>query len=737
MSTSHYDDEDDVKSDFSYVQSDVLPTPNMPHPNFSKPDDIGSASQYSEDESHYSSHYSLGSWKMGPPPKVKSGSARDSTRDNTRDSYMSSFSEYSGHVNHLAQPVSVKVVNEPVEPTVNRSLSSKRYNAKSYPAATTSEASSTTPQKLDTYQVSDNSKLEPDLQYHTSVQSSIPPRSSRRPKSEVVDTRDLTQAIEEYKLRDLPAFPQEQPKNLQDQPKNQPKHGHSQSQQLPHSHTPKKGHKKRFSLAISDDLDKLMERANSMKLKTYTFNQLPKSDDSSIGLKGSEDIKKSTDSFKTASLHGESEDERPLNVSKRTISSGLPPRPSSNDLQKARQASNQISKTKLQMSKSNSSFEQPLPQPPMSYNNSDDESHYSDEGLLNDDKDRGSVNTKNSQDSRVGLGVGIAATGVAVDAGTVEMTDAMSPRKSIKLSPRFDNASSFNSPNLENSLKFTQPIDRPQLEQLPKNFDKSESPNDYSGDYSPKGQYSPKQFSNQVYDDENNSSQYNDEPYQGGEELAGDQAVYAGQGAYPMDQYESRFADDEAMRPTSAIEGSPGKNQFPNDPTPSSKEIQSEFKTPENNLLKPQQVPPPINPLHQPHLSHDDKDFNLEDQYYDIDEPVVATKPGRAKSVKDSTKHPKKMKRKPSKKKSTKRESSGQLKPFSYHTLINLLESINGTIIGEEFNQLNLPIREKQLIEKIVDQLSRLTLDMVLDEQRYDIGIDRLERALKVLEGFM
>lgn len=92
------------------------------------------------------------------------------------------------------------------------------------------------------------------------------------------------------------------------------------------------------------------------------------------------------------------------------------------------------------------------------------------------------------------------------------------------------------------------------------------------------------------------------------------------------------------------------------------------------------------------------------------------------------SKHPKKGKA------SGKRES---LKPFSYSTLINLLESTNGTIIGEEFGQLNLPMKEKQLLEKIVDSLSRLTLDMLIDESRYEVGITRLEKALKAVEGFM
>lgn len=120
-----------------------------------------------------------------------------------------------------------------------------------------------------------------------------------------------------------------------------------------------------------------------------------------------------------------------------------------------------------------------------------------------------------------------------------------------------------------------------------------------------------------------------------------------------------------------------------------------------------------------------------EEDYYDVDEPEVH--PARAKSVKESTRNP----RRKSTKKRSKRASSGALKPFSYNTLIHLLESINGTVIGEEFETLNLPVKEKQMIEKIVDLLSRLTLDMVLDENRYEIGLQRLEKAHRVLEGFL
>lgn len=123
-----------------------------------------------------------------------------------------------------------------------------------------------------------------------------------------------------------------------------------------------------------------------------------------------------------------------------------------------------------------------------------------------------------------------------------------------------------------------------------------------------------------------------------------------------------------------------------------------------------------------------------DEDFYDIEEPVLVSKAVRSKSVKASTCKSAKRKSKHIKTRDT---SAGRLKPFSYNTLVHLLESMNGSVIGEEFELLNLPIREKQLIEKIVDLLSRLTLDMVIDENRYEVGIDRLERAHRVLEGFL
>ncbi|CCG24052.1 hypothetical protein CORT_0E04670 [Candida orthopsilosis Co 90-125] len=170
-----------------------------------------------------------------------------------------------------------------------------------------------------------------------------------------------------------------------------------------------------------------------------------------------------------------------------------------------------------------------------------------------------------------------------------------------------------------------------------------------------------------------------------------------------------------------------------------------------------------------------DENPNYDDEYYDIEEPIQH--PSRGKSVKNSirkparnitntatdkttaTPNPNKQQQHESKSSTSKKHKRrskdkakqhhrgaiaatsssarpNELRPFSYKTLVSLLESMNGTIIGEEFNSLNIPIREKQLIEKIIDSLSRLSSDMILDQERYDVGLQRLEKALRVLEGF-
>lgn len=147
---------------------------------------------------------------------------------------------------------------------------------------------------------------------------------------------------------------------------------------------------------------------------------------------------------------------------------------------------------------------------------------------------------------------------------------------------------------------------------------------------------------------------------------------------------------------------------------------------------------PPESPIDSSSLKNESeiKALEADNEYFDIEEPVLVSQPAQARVVKDNIKLGKKKSVKRNKR-NRKSDSELKLKPFSYATLVNLLESINGTVIGEEFDSLNLPVQEKQLIEKIIDLLSRLTSDMVIDESRYAVGIARLEKAHRALEGFM
>lgn len=690
MSSDHYRGvEPEITSEFSYTESDAKFNPE------------DTESQYS---SQYSSSYTAPFAPPGKAPFTTKTTGNPNYRESfggARDSYMSSFTTYSGH--KVAEPVSVTRVNEPIVPTVNRGASIKR-----------DRKLETSPGQPD--------RLEPDMSYNTSVEGLIPPRSSRRPKSEIVDKQGLEKEVEAYINKRASTG----------------------------TTRPPRGHK--VSLSISDELDKLLERANSVRLKTYTFEEL--SEDSSLNkehieskesLNRPEDVRlNSNESFKTASVHSSEKSES--ETTPMLLPKGLPPRPSQDNLARARQASSQIEKEStgnrsLEISvASKDRIHQTLPQPPVT---DDDESHYSDDPLITGT----SLLSRGSSNLSRGLGI----------APPVH-------------SERYDHTERYDHSPSHQSLQVSQPFERDLSPMKPQN----------------------------VYDDENSSSNYNPLEYEekGVEEEStpytnipsssyvtasgtGESGEVASQPSLedatknipekPTEEIEQDNDDhkvaigtavgalgavgaasmlkekDEQLVEETAV---PEDHDEPADETHNSdnsrlddshntttsetpvlaqnKRSSGQYKTPDATTTPVEQPPAPA-------PTHTEGALDLDDQYYDIDDPVVVEKPARGKSVKESTKHPKNIKRKTSKKK----KSKDGLKPFSYHTLINLLESINGTIIGEEFNQLNLPVKEKQLIEKIVDQLSRLTLDMVLDEQRYAIGIDRLERALRVLEGFM
>ncbi|KAG7725001.1 hypothetical protein KL933_004434 [Ogataea haglerorum] len=108
-----------------------------------------------------------------------------------------------------------------------------------------------------------------------------------------------------------------------------------------------------------------------------------------------------------------------------------------------------------------------------------------------------------------------------------------------------------------------------------------------------------------------------------------------------------------------------------------------------------------------------------EDDYEDIEEPEEKPVPQASTKTKKRAKRPK-----------------SRIKSFSYDTLARLLNATDGIVIGQEFADLDIPADEKYLIEQVVDSLSRLTANMMLNPNHYQQGCERLERVLGALEGF-
>ncbi|GMM30862.1 Nba1 protein [Martiniozyma asiatica (nom. inval.)] len=81
-------------------------------------------------------------------------------------------------------------------------------------------------------------------------------------------------------------------------------------------------------------------------------------------------------------------------------------------------------------------------------------------------------------------------------------------------------------------------------------------------------------------------------------------------------------------------------------------------------------------------------------------------------------------------------EKSYKIKPFSYDTLAGLLNATDGIVIGQEFNELNIPADEKFLLETVIDSLSRVTANMIMNPERAQQGSARLQKALGILDGY-
>lgn len=123
-----------------------------------------------------------------------------------------------------------------------------------------------------------------------------------------------------------------------------------------------------------------------------------------------------------------------------------------------------------------------------------------------------------------------------------------------------------------------------------------------------------------------------------------------------------------------------------------------------------------------------DQMYDSDDQYEYIDESgrVIGGTPQKSTTSRKGT----------GRRSSSKKKKQQELRQFDVDTLSQLLNVTKGTLIGAEFANLGMKIEEKRALERLVDSLSRLTADMILDPDRYEEGLKRLNKAAKALEGF-
>ncbi|SMN22900.1 similar to Saccharomyces cerevisiae YOL070C NBA1 Protein of unknown function, localizes to the bud neck and cytoplasm [Maudiozyma saulgeensis] len=120
---------------------------------------------------------------------------------------------------------------------------------------------------------------------------------------------------------------------------------------------------------------------------------------------------------------------------------------------------------------------------------------------------------------------------------------------------------------------------------------------------------------------------------------------------------------------------------------------------------------------------------DLDNIYEDIHPATLPPKKVKSSVIQISAKAQKKLKKN---KKKTK-----EMRDFNVETINELLNVTKGTLVGSEFSNLGMKIEEKRLLERLVDSLSRLTADMILEPNRYDEGLRRINKATRALEGFV
>ncbi|CUS21626.1 LAQU0S03e06920g1_1 [Lachancea quebecensis] len=130
--------------------------------------------------------------------------------------------------------------------------------------------------------------------------------------------------------------------------------------------------------------------------------------------------------------------------------------------------------------------------------------------------------------------------------------------------------------------------------------------------------------------------------------------------------------------------------------------------------------------------------YDSDDDYEDIvDETFQKSKPNHdSKHATNATSSPSHQPRTSPHKSKQKGKRKREMRSFDIDTISQMLNVTKGTLIGSEFSNLGMKTEEKRALERLVDSLSRLTADMVLDPERFQEGMRRLEKATRALEGF-
>lgn len=128
-----------------------------------------------------------------------------------------------------------------------------------------------------------------------------------------------------------------------------------------------------------------------------------------------------------------------------------------------------------------------------------------------------------------------------------------------------------------------------------------------------------------------------------------------------------------------------------------------------------------------PHVVNLPNSNEMDDDYEDVEDEHLLKQNKSRPSKEPSPRH---------RARNFKSMHSDTASSFDATTLTQLLMMTKGTLVGSEFSKLGMQLEEKKVLERLVDSLSRLTADMILDPDRYDEGLKRLNNAVKALDGF-